>query len=77
MIPGWEYTTLAIEFMSPGLVAEGFLIDPPECFPLFLHGLLWEFPNMQATQGDIFLTLLIFLGIISLLDSLRRDLKNQ
>ena len=51
MIPDWEETFWSIEVMAPGLVSEGFLIDPLECFPLVLYGLLWDFPNMQATQG--------------------------
>ena len=46
-----------------GLVSDGFIIDPPACLPLFLHGLLWEFPNKQATQGGCFLILQRFLGI--------------
>ena len=37
--------------MPPGMFYEGFLIDPPERLPLALHGLLWEFPNSQATLG--------------------------
>ena len=63
--------------MDPGLVSEGFLIDPPEHLPLVLNGLLWEFPNKHATQGGSFLIFLSFLGIIPLLDSLRRDLKDK
>ena len=51
MRPGWEETIWSIKFMALGLVSEGFLIDPPECLPLSLHGLLWEFSNSQATQG--------------------------
>ena len=57
--------------MAPGLVSEVFLIDPPKRLPLVLHGLLWYFPNREATQGRSFLTLLIFLGIIYLLGNLR------
>ena len=63
--------------MAPGLVYESFLIDLPENFLLFLHDIFWYFPNRQATQGQSFLTLLRFLGIIPLLDNLRRDLKEQ
>ena len=37
--------------MAPGLVFEGLLIDPPDCLPFILHGLLWEFPNNLAAQG--------------------------
>ena len=63
--------------MEPGLVSKGFLIDPSKCLPLVLHGLLWEFPNKQVTQGGIFLILMIFLVITPLLDSLTRDFKEQ
>ena len=56
-----------MEFMDPGLVSEVFLMDPPERLPLVFHGLLWDFPNIQTTQGGKFFTLLSFLGIISLL----------
>ena len=34
-------------------------------------------PNIQATQGGIFLILLIFLGIIPILGSLMREFKDQ
>ena len=77
MRPGWADTIWSIEVMTLGLVSEGFLIDPLEHLPLVLHGLLWYFPNMQATQGGSFLILMSFLGIIPLLDSLRRDFKEQ
>ena len=77
MIPGWEDIIWSIEAMAPGMISEGFLIDPLECLPLVLHGLLWDFPNIQATQVGSFLILLIFLGIIPLLDILMRDLKDQ
>ena len=63
--------------MDPGLVSEGFLIDTLECLPLVLHGLLWYFPNNQATKGGGVMILLIFLGIITLLDSTTMDLKEQ
>ena len=77
MIPGWEEITWSIKVMSLGLISEGFLIDPHECLHLVLHGPLWDFTNMQATQVVIFLILLIFLGIIPLLDILVRYLKEQ
>ena len=57
--------------MDPGLVSEDFPMDSPKRFPLVLHGFLWGFPNREATQGGNFFTLLIFLGIIRLLESLR------
>ena len=63
--------------MAPGLVSEGFLIDPPECFPLFLHGLLWGLPNRQETKGGGVLTLMSFLGTTPILNNLRRDWKVQ
>ena len=63
--------------MDPGLVLEGFLMDPLERLPLVLHGLLWDYPNMQATKGGNFFTLPIFLGNIPLLESPRRDLNDQ
>ena len=59
MIPGWVDTIWSIEAMALDLVSEGFLIDPPECLLLILHGILWDFPNMQGTQVEIFLILLI------------------
>ena len=77
MSPGWEDTISSIQIMAPGLVSEGLLIDPPECLNLVLHGLLWEVTNKQGTQGGSFLILLIFFGIIPLLDSLVRYLKDQ
>ena len=77
MIPGWEVTIWSIKVVDLGLEYEGFLIDPPEFLPLVLNGLLWDPPNSQATHGGSFLTLLSFLGIIPLLDNLRRDLKEQ
>ena len=54
MRPGWEDTIWSIEVMAPGLVSEEFLIDPLDCFPLVLRGQLWDFPNIQATQGGKF-----------------------
>ena len=63
--------------MASGLVSEVFLIELPKNLPLVIHGLLWDFTNKQATQGGSFLILLILLGIITLLDSLRRDLKEK
>ena len=63
--------------MASVMFSEGFLIGPLECLPLVLHGLLWDFPNIQATQVGSFLIFLIFLGIIPLLDILMRDLKDQ
>ena len=75
MSPGWSDTIMSIEFMDPGLVSEGFLIDLLECLPLVIYGLLWDFPDIQATQGPIFVTPLIFLDIIPLFDSLIWDFK--
>ena len=63
--------------MSLVLVPDGFLIDPSEFFPLLLHSLLWDFANKQATLWGGVLIFLIFLGIIPLLDSLIRALKDQ
>ena len=77
MIPGLTDIIWSIKVMAPGLVSEGFLMDPPECFTLVFNGLLWYLPNRQATQGGSFLTLLIFLGIINLLDNLRRYFMEQ
>ena len=77
MSHGWADTTWSIKVIAPGLVSKGFMIYPPECLPLVLHGLFWELPNRKATQGGSFLSLLRFLSIISLLDSLKRDLKDQ
>ena len=54
--------------MDPGMVYEGFLMDPTDNLTLVLHGLLWELSNRQATQGGSFLTFLRFLGISLLLD---------
>ena len=40
--------------MSLGLVYEGLVIDSLKCLHLVLHGLLWDFPNMNATQEGKF-----------------------
>ena len=78
MIPGWADTIWSIEVMAMGQVSKGFLIDPPECLPLVLHGLLWYFPNKQVTGGGSGgLILLSFIDNTPFLDSLRRDLKEQ
>ena len=63
--------------MAPGLVHEELLVDPHRFFPLALHGLLWDFPNIQSTQRGCFLELLRFLGIINLLDNIVKYLKVQ
>ena len=55
MRPGWAETIWSIEATTLGLVSKGFLIDPLKCLILVLHGLLCDFPNIQATQGEIFL----------------------
>ena len=62
MIPVWAETIWSIEVIAPVLVSEGFLIDLLEFLPLVLRGLFWDFPNMQAIQGESFLIFLIFLG---------------
>ena len=77
MSSGWAETIWSIEVIALGLVSEGFLIDQLEFLPLVFHGLLWEFPNMQATLWRSFLILLSFLGSIPLLDSTMRDMKEQ
>ena len=77
MSPGCAVTFWSIDFMAPGMVSEGFLNDPPGNFLLVFYSLLWEFPKGQATQGGSLLTLLSFLGIITLLDNQRRYLKEQ
>ena len=77
MRPGWEEIIWSIEVMSPGLVSEIFLIDLLDCFSLVIHGLLWDFPSIQATHEGSLLVLMRFLGIIYLLNSLRRYLKLQ
>ena len=77
MIPDWEETIWSIKVMAPVMVYGGFLIDPPECLPLVLHGPLWDFPNKKATQGGSILIFLSFLGIISLLESLGKYFKDQ
>ena len=53
-IPGWAETIWSIEFMAPSLVSKGFLIDMLDFLPLVLHGILWDFPNMQASKGGEF-----------------------
>ena len=63
-----------------GLLYEGFPIDPPTWFTLFLHGILWDSPNRHVTQvggGGGFINLLILLEIMTLLDNLTRVLKIQ
>ena len=77
MIHGWEDTIWSIEFMAPGLVYEGFLIDLLGRFTMLIHGILCAFKNIQATQGGGVLIMLILLGVIPLLDSLRMDLGKQ
>ena len=77
MKPGWTDTTRKIEAMDLGLVSEGLLIDPLDCLPLVLHGILWDFTNKQSKQGGSFLILLRFLGIIPLLDIMRKYLKDK
>ena len=76
-MPVWTETIWSIEVMDLGTVSEGFLIEAPECLPLVLHGLLWDFPNKQATKEGSFMIFMSFLGITPLLDSMRRDLKEQ
>ena len=66
-----------MEFIDPGLVAEGLLMAFPVHLPLVLHGLLWNFQNRQAKQGGNFFTLLTFSGIILLLKILRRYFNEQ
>ena len=63
--------------MTQGLVSKFFLINKPEYFYLVFHGLFWGFQNIHAKKEGGFLTLLRFLGITPLKDSLRRYLKNQ
>ena len=75
MGPGWADTIWSIEVMAQVLVSEGFMIDLHECLPLVLNGLLWDFPNIQVKQRGSFLILLSFLGIIPLLNILRRNFK--
>ena len=77
MMPVWTETIWSIEVMDLGLVSEGLLVDPPECLPLVLYGFLWDFPNKKATHMASFMILMSFIGIIALLDSLTRDLKDQ
>ena len=77
IIPGWADTTWSIDIMALGLVSKVFLVDPIECFPLALHGLLWDFPNIKGKQGVSFLILMRLIGIIPLLDSLMMYFKEQ
>ena len=49
MNPVWEETVWSIKVMELGMVSKGLLIDPPDFLRLVLHGLLWYFPNSQAT----------------------------
>ena len=77
IIPGWAYIICQINVMNLGLVSKGFLVDPPDRLPLVFHGLLWDFPNSQATQGGFFLSFLRFLDISPLLDNMSRYLKVQ
>ena len=66
-----------MEVMAHGMVLESFLMDPPERLPLVLHSILWDFPNMQATQGGKLFTLMRFLGIITVLEILMRDFNEK
>ena len=50
IIPGWAEIICSIEVTAMGIVSEGFLIHPPECLPLVLHGILWDLTNRQATK---------------------------
>ena len=77
IIPDWAETVCSIEFIALGLVSESFLIDPPECLTLVIHGLLWDFPNIQATQGGSYMVFMSFLVIIPLLGSLRGYLREK
>ena len=77
MSPDWADTICSIEVMAPGLFSEGFLVDPFGCLPLVLHGLLWDFTNIQATQGGSFMIFLVLLVIIPLFGSIMRDSKEQ
>ena len=74
MIIRWEDIICSIKVKALRLVFEGFLIDPPECFTLVIHDLLWDFPNIQVTQGGRggVPTLLILLVVIPLFDNMIR-----
>ena len=79
--PVWEETIWSIEFMAPVLVSDGFLVDPHECLPGLSFSLWYSmgyFGNLQICRlhkvGGVMI-LLIFLGIIPLFGSMRRDLK--
>ena len=50
-IPYLVDTICFIEVVAPGLVLEGFMMDLAKSLTLVLHGFLWDFPNMQTTQG--------------------------
>ena len=54
MSPGRAEKIWSIGVMGPGMVSKVFLIYPPECLTLVFHGLLWDFPNRQATQRGEF-----------------------
>ena len=51
MRPGWSEITWSVEVISPGLVSEGYLNEPPDNFRLVLYGPLWYLSNRQTTQG--------------------------
>ena len=51
MSPVWEEKIWPIKVMAAGMVSKGFLIVLPESFTLVLHGLLRDFPDIQAKQG--------------------------
>ena len=77
VITGWAGIIWSTEVMIPGLLSNLFLINPPGCLHLVIHGLLWNFLNRQAVQGENFLALLIFWGVINLLDNLSIYFKVQ
>ena len=70
VIPGWTEIIRPTEVMALCLSSEVLLIHPNLFFPLLLHDFLWDLPNIQANQGSLFLTLLIFLVVMPLLDSI-------
>ena len=49
VIIGWSDINWYTEIMDPGLLSEGFFMDPLDLFPLFLHALLWDFPTIHNT----------------------------
>ena len=51
---GWTEIIWSIKVMAMGLVSEDLLIEPPGCLALVFHGILWDFPNRQETQGRNF-----------------------